>query len=248
MNRDLWKPVIDELAQWRDAGLVAPLWLRDDDAVEPTALLDRLIGLTGRYRIPLVLAVIPARTDIRLADHIQPFANAYPCVHGWSHTNHAPPGEKKQELGPHREKSQVLDELDRGFARLRDLHGDRLLPLLVPPWNRISHDLIGDLPQLGFTGLSTFGRKPMPRPPGLAIANCHVDLIDWKNGSRCRDHPVLVGELAAELRRSRLSDQAPVGVLSHHLVSTDEAFTFLDQLIAATQDAARWIIPEGFKA
>ena len=248
MNRQLWKPVTDELMQWHKAGLTASLWLRDDDAVEPTSLLDRLIAMTARHRIPLVLAVVPAKTDERLAAHIRSIERVHPCVHGWAHTNHAPPGEKKQELGSHRKKSLVLDELTRGLACLRDLHGERLLPVLVPPWNRIAHDLIGELPGLGFAGLSTFGRKPMPHPSGLAIANCHVDLIDWKSGGRCRDHVELVAELAIELERSRLSGRAPVGLLSHHLVSDDKAFGFLDGLFAATEGSARWVVPEGFRA
>ena len=244
----IWQPLADELAEWRAAGLTPSLWLRDDDAIEPTPLLDRLIGLTACHDIPLVLAVIPARTDERLAAHIQSIAHVHPCVHGWAHMNHAPEGEKKQELGPHRDRSQVLDDLTRDFARLRDLHGERLLPILVPPWNRIDHDLIVDLPPLGFTGLSAFGRKPLPRAWGLAIVNCHVDLLDWKNGARCRDQAHLAAELADELKRSRLSDRAPVGLLSHHLVSTEDAFAFLEGLFAATRGFADWIVPEGFRA
>jgi hypothetical protein len=244
----IWQPLIDELTQWRDAGLTPHLWLRDDDAVEPTVKLDRLIGLTAQYEAPLVLAIVPARTDARLAAHIRPIANVHPAVHGWSHTNHAPPNEKKQELGQHREKSAILVELTRGLARLRELHGNRLLSALVPPWNRIAHELIGELPHLGFTGLSVFGHKPMPHPPGLAIANCHIDIIDWQNGARCRDHRQLVAGLTAELMHSRLSDRAPVGVLSHHLVSDDDAFTFLADLFAATRNNCRWVVPEGFRA
>jgi hypothetical protein len=246
----LWEPLVDELAQWREAGLVAQLWLRDDDAIEPTLLFDRLLALISRHGVPLVLAIVPAKTDERLAGHIRAVTHVHPAVHGWSHANHAPSGEKKQELGPHREKSAMLAELAHGFARLRSLHGDRLLPLLVPPWNRIAHELVEELPQLGFTALSAFGHKPLPRPRGLAIVNCHVDLIDWKNANRCRDYRDLVADLCGELERSRLSDRAPVGLLSHHLVSDDEAFDFLDGLLAATSgfDHCRWVLPEGFRA
>ncbi|MGE3831454.1 MAG: polysaccharide deacetylase family protein [Parvibaculaceae bacterium] len=244
----IWQPLIDELAEWRAAGLAPSLWLRDDDAVEPTPLLDRLVTLTAKRKIPLVLAVIPAKTDERLAAHLRSIEHVHPCVHGWAHANHAPPGEKKQELGGHREKSEVLVELTRGFARLRELHGERLLPLLVPPWNRVSPDIVAELPQLGFAAFSTFGHKPLPHPSGLAIVNCHVDLIDWKNGARCRDYGQLIAELAGELKRSRLSDQAPVGVLSHHLVSTDDVFAFLEGLFAATRGSAHWVVPQGFRA
>ena len=42
----IWEPLAEELERWRLAGRRADFWLRDDDAVEPTAELDRLLGLT----------------------------------------------------------------------------------------------------------------------------------------------------------------------------------------------------------
>ncbi|TIS82782.1 MAG: polysaccharide deacetylase, partial [Mesorhizobium sp.] len=56
----IWQPLVEELACWRRADRKAEFWLRDDDAVDPTAALDRLLELTRALEVPLTLAVIPA--------------------------------------------------------------------------------------------------------------------------------------------------------------------------------------------
>lgn len=243
-SETLWQPLQDELALWRQAGLTASLWLRDDDAVEPTPALDRLIGLTRAFAVPVALAIIPARTGPALARRLGAEKHIYPVVHGWSHSNHAPAPEKKQELGDHRPRQAVLEDLASGLARLGELHGDSLTPMLVPPWNRIDPALLDDLPALGFTGLSAFGHK-LVSTDRLTVVNTHIDIVDSRAGNRCRDHRVLVTSLVQELKQARAAGGRPVGVLSHHLVSDDDAFHFLhDLLTSATRSGAvRWSTP-----
>ena len=89
------------------AGRRPVFWLRDDDAVAPGAALDRLLGLTGRFEVPVALAVIPAHAGTALAERIADERLVTVVVHGWSHENHAPPGKKKQELGLHRPAGTV---------------------------------------------------------------------------------------------------------------------------------------------
>lgn len=241
----LWQPLRDELAHWRDAGLTAALWLRDDDAIEPTPALDRLTGLACDFDVPVALAIIPARTGPALADRLAGEELIHPVIHGWSHANHAPPSEKKQELGGHRPRAAVLGELANGLARLRALHGDRLTAMLVPPWNRIDPSLLDDLPALGFIGLSAFGHK-LRSLPGLAVVNTHIDIVDSRAGNRSRDHGVLISGLTGELAAARAAGRGePVGVLSHHLVSDDDAFRFLADLfaVAAQSGAVQWRTP-----
>ena len=74
----VWQPLVGELQRWRQAGRAADLWLRDDDAVEPTAALDRLLALAGRHSIPLTLAVIPAHAGEALAVRL----SGEPLVYG----------------------------------------------------------------------------------------------------------------------------------------------------------------------
>lgn len=84
-------------------GISADLWLRDDDAVDPTGALDTLLDLCESFSVPVTLAVIPETTTRRLAQHLDASDIAQVAVHGWSHSNYAGDGQKKQELGLHRE-------------------------------------------------------------------------------------------------------------------------------------------------
>jgi hypothetical protein len=240
----LWQPVHDELARWREAGLVAELWLRDDDAVEPTPELDRLVALTEELMIPVTLAIIPARSGSALAHRLATAQHVHPVVHGWSHANHAPPHDKKQELGPHRPHGAVLNDLSMAFTRLSELHGERLVPMLVPPWNRIDPDLLDDLPALGYRAMSAFGHKLGSRPL-LAVVNAHIDIVDSRASNACRDHAWLVAALTRELAEARGSGGRPVGILSHHLVSDGMAFRFMrDLFTAAPPGLVNWRRPD----
>lgn len=240
-----WQALAAELARWREAGRMPRFWLRDDDAVEPTESLDRLVGLTRTFDVPLALAVIPAHTGEPLAQYLSRERHVVVAVHGWSHANHAPEGAKKQELGPHRAAEQVCAELAGGLAVLARLHGPKALPVLVPPWNRIDKGLIARLPELGFTGLSVFG-KPFAAP--VAVINSTLDIIDWHATRGCRDHDTLVREIMAQLGAAFDDpDAPPIGVLTHHLVHDDQAWTFLERLfdVTSANGHASWLgLPE----
>ena len=236
-----WHPLRAELHRWQQTGRVADLWLRDDDAVEPTAPLDRLLTLTGSHAVPATLAVIPAGAKLALSDRIASETGVTVAVHGWAHTNHAPAEEKKQELGRHRLTEQVLTELAEAKSVIDRLFGERALLMLVPPWNRIDNTLLPSLANLGFAALSVHGRaKPAP----IHIINTHVDLIDWHAGRTCRDHAALVNELAGELSwRLETGSTEPIGILAHHLVHDQEAWRFLQELFEALagNPACRWV-------
>jgi hypothetical protein len=231
-DANAWRALDAELRRWRVAGRTPRFWLRDDDAVEPTAALERLVGLTRAAGVPLALAVIPAHTGAPLAQELAGAAHVTVAVHGWSHANHAPEGAKKQELGAHRPAGVVCAELAESLAILAALHGEKVVPVLVPPWNRIDRALISRLPELGFVGLSVFG-KPFAAP--VAVVNSTVDIIDWHTTRGCSDHAVLASEIVAQLREA-FDDQAaaPIGVLTHHLVHDDSAWDFLERLFETT--------------
>lgn len=217
------------LARRAAAGAPLRLWLRDDDAVAPTPALDRLLGFAAEARIPLTLAVIPAPWDQpptgpALARRLEAEPDATVVLHGWSHRNHAPAGVKKQELGPHRPLCTIRAELRTGLERLRQWHGARALPMLVPPWNRIAPELLPFLAEDGFTALSTFG--PEKPTEGLRVLNTHLDMIDWHGSRSLRPRDTLWMELAALAD----SGQDTAGVLTHHLAHDAEIWSFLTEL------------------
>ena len=140
------------------------------------------------------LAVIPAHAGEQLAARLATEPHVSVAVHGWAHENHAPDGEKKQELGPHRPAEIVLAELSRAKAVIDRLFGGQAAArsgaALEPDRGR----LLPALGEIGFAALSVFGKaKPAP----IAIVNTHVDIIDWHGGRGGKDHGVLVLELAA---------------------------------------------------
>ena len=190
--------------------------------------------MTARHAVPVTLAVIAARSGQALADRLTGDPGICVAVHGWAHRNHAGPEEKKQELGPHRPVGVVMEELARGLRHLQALHGTQFVPVLVPPWNRIHPDIVQGLPALGYAALSVFG----PEKPGpLRVLNTHVDLIDWRGTGRAKDLETLLAEIVAALQRD-----APIGLLTHHLIHDVRAWAVVERVLALTtgQGSARW--------
>jgi len=229
-------PLISALDERADADDPVQFWLRDDDAVEPTKQLNDLLALTSHYEIPLTLAVIPARSTDALAQRLVTANNIAVAVHGWSHQNYAPAGEKKQELGLHRPLDEIRSELARGHTHLAQQHAPNFVPLLVPPWNRIDPAIVKALPELGFKGLSTFG---VATPSSIAMVNTHVDIIDWKGTRGARNANELVIELVDIIKNTRI----PIGILTHHLVHDAAALQFLQNLFSTTSKhaGAKWV-------
>lgn len=226
--------IAEELARWRDAGMTPRLWLRDDDAVEPTPALDRLLDLTRRHAAPVLLAVIPARSTNALAARLREEPLATPCVHGWAHERHTPPDEKAVELGGDRPIAEVLDELARGRERLLALYGDRLSGILVPPWNRIAPEVAARVHECDYSAVSTFAWQRTGS--ALPELNTHVDIIDWHGGRGGRDLDWALAECAARLAEARERGGASVGILSHHLVHNERAWMTLDSLVGALRE------------
>lgn len=230
MTSSPWKTLAAELDHW-PAGSI-DLWLRDDDAAEPTPQLERLLGLCGQFRLNLLLAVIPGIAQPALVERLARETAVHPCQHGWMHFNHAPQGEKSAEFGAHRALPELLDDLQKGHDRLAGLFGARIVSVFVPPWNRLSPELAQGLPQAGFRVLSAF-RPVAVEVPGLTILHPDIDIIDWRGGRVARFPADIATEAAAMLysRRLRGDLSTRLGLLLHHLVHTPEAWRLLDVLL-----------------
>lgn len=246
---DPWESLAAELERWRAERRTARLWLRDDDAVVPTPALDRLIELTGRFAVPVLLAIVPAHATTALADRLAAEPHVLPCQHGFAHRNHAGAGEKAAELGPQRPADAVLADLRDGRRRALDLFEANLRPVLVPPWNRIAAEIVPRLPELGFSALSAFGWTSVGPVPGVDEVNCHVDIIDWKGTRATRPLEKLLADTVEALAAARASG-APVGILTHHLVHDEAAWAFLQALFSVTagQPAVRWVAFDDLRA
>jgi hypothetical protein len=233
-----------ELDAWAAAGRVARFWWRDDDAMAPSPALDRLLALAGD--VPLTLAVIPEEAGPALARRLAGMRSVTIVQHGIAHENHAPLGQKRIELGAGLAPAPAAAALAASHRHLAALFGATLLPVLVPPWNRIAPALIPLLPGCGFTGLSGFGpRRQRLAAPGLVQVNSHADPIDWR-ARCCRPAAEIAGVLAAHLADQRLGRAdagEPAGFLTHHLLDDAAAAALSADLAAlvAAHPAARWV-------
>ncbi len=242
-----WRTLEDELDRWVDMGAAATLWWRDDDAVMPSAPLDRLLGLARDADAPLALAVISRDAGPALHERIADDPLVSILQHGWNHQNHAERGGKKIELGGLRGDREVLDDLRTGWRRLSLIFGRKLLPVLVPPWNRIRDSLVAALPGLGFRMLSAFAPRPSPlAAPGLIRLNTHVDPIDWRNARRFAGDDAAIAQLVSHLaarRRSHVDPSEATGLLTHHLVHDETLWRFLGRLADTVNQhaGARWV-------
>ena len=270
---DAWAALDIELSNWARAGRTATLWWRDDDAAAGSAPLARLLELAGKFSVPLALAIVPRLTDASLANLIGRRQNVTPIVHGYAHINHAPMPEKQAEFGAHRDFAVMRHELGDGLSILQHMFGERLLPVLVPPWNRLAGGLAASLTALGYCGVSAFRPAPNRMPaPGLVQTNCHIDAIDWRGVRAQRTRDAVLEELITLLRVRRLypelapgalvlgkpippgfDPEEPTGLLTHHLVQQADAWEFLSQLLGAIAPhchtgGARWLgCAEAFK-
>jgi hypothetical protein len=239
-----WTEFIGELDRWEDAGRMATLWWRDDDAAFPSAALDRLLALA--LGIPTTLAVIPAAADAALSSALGRWTEIAVVQHGWRHANHAAGG-KKSEFPPARSAGAMAADLIDGRRRLVELFGHRALAVLAPPWNRLDERLVPLLPACGIRGLSRAQPRPSAWPaPGVLEANVHVDLVAWKAGRGFIGEEAALGALVAHLRarrRGEVDPEEPTGLLTHHLVQDEATDVFLRRLVdlAGGHPGARWL-------
>src|SRR3954471_6826472 len=82
-----WPELVSELDCWGEAGRIAKLWWRDDDAVAATPELAALLRLAGAT--PMALAVIPALATADLAASLRDVPCSAVLQHGWRHVNRA---------------------------------------------------------------------------------------------------------------------------------------------------------------
>ncbi len=214
-------------------------WWRDDDAEDTTSALDDLLTLARRHSLPLGLAVVPKGATEALAVRLKSEPSVAVLQHGWAHKTHAVAGEKKIELGGELPVSEVLDKLKRGFVQLRGLFAEQFLPVLVPPWNRISDAVRDARGSVGLAGLSTSGPESPHEPHQV---NVHVDIFEWRPARRQLSRAEGFERLAAEVERRLAGAHEPLGIMTHHLVHEDASWAFLDEMFAMLTEhrATRW--------
>ena len=226
-----------ELAAWRRAGKPVLLWWRDDDAIDVSPALERLLDLSARHGAPLALAVVPDRLSPELA----PLINAHPAVsvlqHGLDHRSRRQEGRQPAQFADDETAADIAAAIAARMRRLAVF--ERRMPVYVPPWNAVQPQLIEALRSAGlklsaFDGLGESGQ-----------VDAHLDVLRWGARPRFRGAGRLMNRLArllAQRRRQQLWDR-PVGLLTHHLDQDEPSWRFLDALFLRLGPASgcRWL-------
>lgn len=244
---DGWSALTDELDRWASEGRTACFWWRDDDAAAATPALDRLLALHRSSGVPLALAIIPAQAEAGLPARLQSEPGIAALQHGYAHCNHAAPPEKKSEFPHNRSLDERLEDMRAGRTRLGSLFDPaQLLPVFVPPWNRLAPDCLPAMAALGFMAVSAFqARDSYWAAPGLARLNTHVDPIDWHGAGTAGAAERSLAAACAHLRAMRAGAQAlqPLGLLTHHLRHDETVWAFTAAFLSRTagHPAVRWL-------
>ncbi len=227
-----WRELHAALSERKHAGRPVQFWWRDDDASAPSPALERAVGLSRKYAIPLALAVIPQDATAQLFHGLHKRVTV--LQHGTDHRNRAADGEKKTEYPAAEPAAAALERIAGGMAKLRSVADKKFIPVLAPPWNRMRADLLDKLPGIGIRGISAYGPQKSGEPaPGLRQVNTHVDVVAWRRGRH------FVGEEQALSQAMKwLATGEPIGWLTHHAVHDAATWDFLERLF--TLKDVRW--------
>ena len=195
--------------------------------------------------MPVALAAIPGALEESLVDAVARSRFVTIVQHGYAHRNHAPPEERKMELGMHR-GAEPRSWSSRAVAiRCGGAFGERFAAGARPAVEPDRDAIVARLPDIGFRGLSTFGPRKAPfSAPGLVQCNTHVDLIAWQRDRAFIGAEAAIDRFVAHLRMRRdgsadADADEPTGLLTHHLDMSDACWEFVAELVARTRERRR---------
>lgn len=238
-----WQDLQDELALWQQANQPLSFWWRDDDAETDSPALSALLSLSEEFNIPLALATIPLGADeslstaITTVNHRQGTKLITILQHGYSHRNHAPHPQKKQELGMHRDINTIIDELVIGKTKLSHLFSDCFVSVQVPPWNRIDDEIIERIASSNlFDVISRHGMVNNKKMP-INEVNIHIDILNFKGTTCFLGTGKVIAQILKHLqyRRANNYHNEATGLMSHHLVHDEATWNFLRQFFTLTR-------------
>ncbi|MCB0094491.1 MAG: hypothetical protein KDE46_02170 [Caldilineaceae bacterium] len=220
---------LDQLAK-RTGGGSIHMFLRDDDINEDEDTLRQLLDISLARGVPVNLEVIPGSlTDAGarlIADHKRFTPHLIELdQHGWIHANHEVEG-RKCEFGVSRSYAQQLDDIARGKALLEATFDELFSPVFTPPWNRCTPNTYQVLHDLGFRIFSGMTGQAPVIDYAFRDLSVTLDLYRWKGNPKMKAPQEIVADLIGQIEAG-----APIGLLLHHKVMDDAAFSFLDELL-----------------
>ncbi|MBE7472496.1 MAG: hypothetical protein DPW09_19610 [Anaerolineae bacterium] len=207
------------------------IFLRDDDIDEDEESLRHLLDISFSRGTPLNLEIIPGRLTPAAIKLLKAYKRYLPHLlelnqHGWQHHNHENEG-RKCEFGISRTFDQQLADISQGKRLLEDIFGERFYPVFTPPWNRCAAATFAALDQLEFKVLSKDWDQQPVKGYRFQEISTTLDLFRWQGDPALKPPTEIIKTLIQQLDKLN-----PIGLLLHHKVMDDEAFSFLDWLLA----------------
>ena len=211
-------------------GKTVDIFLRDDDVDKAEDSLRRLFDTVFAYGVPINLEVIPANlTDecILLLKVFKGFDRELIEVHqhGWRHVNHEATG-RKCEFGPSRRYAEQRHNILAGQRLLKTTFGKRFFPSFTPPWNRCNGTTFQVIDELGFQVLSKDRGDCPTTGYRFREISTTIDIFHWKGGATLKPADTILTALIEQL-----DNVDPIGLLLHHKVMDEKAFSLVDDLI-----------------
>lgn len=206
------------------------LFFRNDDVDEDEPSLWRLLKLFLQRNAPINLGVIPGRLTEACGELLAQSVNSAPALielnqHGWRHINHEREG-RKCEFGPSRTYEEQLADIAQGQSQMNEAFGPRWFPVFIPPWNRCAEGVYRALDQLGFRALSAKPGNSVVTGYRFKEISITLDLYRWRGGACMKPSEDIVDDLITQLSR-----QQTIGVMLHHKVMDERAFSFLGSML-----------------
>ena len=234
-----FKSVIHNILQSKSVRI----WWRDDDIVEDTKELRRLLDFSEKYNVPACRSVIPKHVSKEAINKIKSIDAISILQHGYAHTNYAKFGDPLNEFGTDRDLEIQIKEIRQGYIKLKDAFNDQFLPIFVPPWNHISSNTIKRLEEVGFIGISLIG-KTIFNYNGLRNLSVQIDIHSWETKSE-NSYSVKVrkfSEIFCDLYRiltekpTYLEKKIDIGILTHSQIMKDKDWKIFKMLIQFLKD------------
>ncbi len=209
------------------------IFFRDDDVDIDEENLHRLLTIFSNRKTPLIAGVIPKLLTgdcIKLLSEFSEFTEL--VQHGWQHKNHETI-ERKCEFGNSRNYNEQFSDLAAGQKIMNEAFGKNWFPAFIPPWNHCTENTHRALDELGFRVLSKLRGSQAP-VTGFQFREISVtlDIFRWQNGATLKSAEEIYEELTQQIVKG-----APIGIMLHHKVMTDEAFLFIEQLLDALKQS-----------
>lgn len=262
---EYWIKLGESLRDAADGGRRIALFFRDDDAAEDIPPLRRLLSLFETREMGINIEVIPGLMTTECARLLGSAQSGQPKLievnqHGWRHENHETTG-RKCEFGPARDYQQQCEDIRAGRARLEEMLGSAFYPVFTPPWNRYGAATCQALIDLGFHAISDIeSSRTVNVNTALRRIPATLDIIDWRSSRDLKPVDLLLTELIRQIQYpgqpegpegpehpEQPKESATIGILLHHRVMSEAAFSFIDRLLAELK-GFECVVPHTFRS